>query len=506
MRTQSEPSAQTDSKIESKQSRLSTQADKKIEPEQSRPMLYTYTGKNGKLGLINQNGKIIAAPQYDENHKDFFCDQSGKNIMGIIVKKGQKQHIYYIDGKHVVCKEKCNELNVMDGGRYAYIIPWSSYSLGDYGVYDLQTETYLLRPKRNQQVTWSHNKFVYKRGGQIWLFDADDHTTRKIPGMSDYSSSFTFLPQVGWYVFDGEKVFDSELKEITTLRKCTIHTNFKEGAFTHGNYAIISISSCDEDGVSTSEIAFVNRQGKIFRKGQYLDFYTYRDIHGEERYVQSTMFDNYFQVVEKDGTTVWLDQNLNELARSKDDMLLNHNGEPHNILMDKNGSVIRAVDQNFKTKMDNAVYRFYGYLDESETLYRLKDGKWKTLDLKQFLTCDYQKVTAPVYCEDYVIVCVDQPGEWKQPVVTNMQYSPEIKPLLSIFIPREVVSVFAVDWDGRPVKQCPLSPYFQGIDFAMPESVFPKSHWQGGDYYWVANKTQRGYLNTKGEWLFVEPA
>jgi len=63
----------------------------------------------------------------------------------------------------------------------------------------------------------------------------------------------------------------------------------------------------------------------------------------------------------------------------------------------------------------------------------------------------------------------------------------------------EHVETFAIDWDGNRISNCPLEPYFDSFG-SMPITAGE----QGPNYFWVEHDGKRGYINTKGEWLFVD--
>jgi len=61
---------------------------------------------------------------------------------------------------------------------------------------------------------------------------------------------------------------------------------------------------------------------------------------------------------------------------------------------------------------------------------------------------------------------------------------------------------FAVDWQGNMIKDCPLEPYF---DQLYPGSEHSTAGYQGPSYFWVELNGQRGYIDTLGNWLFIDP-
>jgi len=144
------------------------------------------------------------------------------------------------------------------------------------------------------------------------------------------------------------------------------------------------------------------------------------------------------------------------------------------VVQDAQGNVVKAVDYNGMPMQTKTEAQFFsdGFLFGG-TLYKLKDGKWTTLDLRQFLKPDVEDhcAVAMVVTEDWVIV------------ITLFYESRD--------------EVFAIDWTGKPYKDCPLMPL-------IPGHYLQSAGEQGPNYYWVEHDGKRGYVNTKGEWLFVE--
>jgi len=108
-------------------------------------------------------------------------------------------------------------------------------------------------------------------------------------------------------------------------------------------------------------------------------------------------------------------------------------------------------------------------------LFRLEGGKWQMIDYASFIE-DKPALNhshSVRVCDDYVVMMV----AWDD---GDFNY--------------ENAESFAVDWDGNKMSNCPLEPFFPYLG--------PRE--QQGDYYWVELDGQRGYINTRGEWLFVE--
>ena len=144
------------------------------------------------------------------------------------------------------------------------------------------------------------------------------------------------------------------------------------------------------------------------------------------------------------------------------------------VVQDVNGNVVKAFDEYGKPMQSKSEAQFFS--DKflfGGTLYKLKDGKWTTLDLRQFLKPD---------AEDYSAIYMVVTEDW---VIVATQYFESID------------EIFAIDWTGQPYEACPLMPFISG-------QWLPTAGEQGPNYLWVEHEGKRGYVNTKGEWLFVE--
>ena len=114
-------------------------------------------------------------------------------------------------------------------------------------------------------------------------------------------------------------------------------------------------------------------------------------------------------------------------------------------------------------------------------------------DLKQFepqtMPNKRSRAEAVLICDDYIVV------------YTSFEHvNPDEFNGLSDETFIEHVETFSIDWDGNRISNCPLEPYFDSLG-SFPITAGP----QGPNYYWVETSTQRGFINTQGEWLFIEP-
>ena len=145
------------------------------------------------------------------------------------------------------------------------------------------------------------------------------------------------------------------------------------------------------------------------------------------------------------------------------------------VVQDAEGRVVKAVDQYGRPMQSKAEAQFF--MDEFNSgFFKLQNGEWTALNLRQFIDRNREAhaAYAMVVTEDWLIVA------------TGVSYTS-----------MAVEEVFAVDWNGKQYKNCPLAPF-------MSKDGFPCAGEQGPDYFWVEHKGKRGYINTKGEWLFVD--
>jgi len=479
-----------------------------MEPVQGGLMLYTFTGKNGKLGLINQEGEVVAKPQYDRYNTSDVIDADG-HMKGLAIGKGTEYFIYYFDGSIKKINETIQHIYVYRGGKYAEINPISR-QLSDSGLYDLHAEKYVIPPKNGQMMQGMYDNVedvlvinsIWEDNKQ-WWFDLKEGNLREVPrSMGQLRACYS---GAGWCEIynDARRYYDSDMKELSSLRDWII-VDSPQNAFRGTEYELIynfleAYNPMDGDTPETTkrEFAFVDRNGKMIDRGKYKN----ASKHG-----------NFFQVTREDDTVIWLDGKLNELGRAKTGERLidvEGPGEVQALLLDANGNVIRVVDRNFKTQSNEGIY-IGGYANP--TLYRLKNAKWKIVDLNQYRPNMFENAFAKVVCEDYIVVCVtgqkdSMMANSSAATILNTSLSadqqPHVQPMLSIHFPTNVGEVFSVNWDGERI-QSPITPFYYGVEFEHISDVLPEASWQGPNYYWVEKDGKRGYVNTKGEWLFVD--
>ena len=130
--------------------------------------------------------------------------------------------------------------------------------------------------------------------------------------------------------------------------------------------------------------------------------------------------------------------------------------------------------------------------------YKLKNGVWQSLNLKPYgLRQDFgdyffQEAVVLAVCDDFLWIngwhdCAMEEQPWDE-------YTPS--------------EFFALDWDGNPYPDCPMEPFSDNFTFSSDASGryvhYITAGEQGPYYYWVEHNGQRGYINTAGDWLFID--
>lgn len=443
----------------------------RMNPELSGPILYVFYSKNLRempsgfagqsVGLINQDGELVAAPQYDiDGWPYYYLDENG-HIEGFILSKGMNYYIYDLYGNCEKIAEKCYGVNMLRGGRYAILDlrqpapfdPDGPPPAWD-GIYDLREKKYIFAPEEGQVASWygynPDNLLLVKNAAGRWVFDSLTGTMRQLA--EDEADE-----PLSWC---GQFIGQPEIIEALDGWGCKY--NAVDRPYGNKEYALIN-------HWDTDELAFLSREGKIVDRGTY----TKGEDHG-----------GFFEVTDQNGAVIWLDGSLRELGRlQKGEQRINlvYPGSWNHIILDAAGNPIRGIDKYGQSLQANGVYEQGHDVFDTTILYRLKDGKWTKLDLSR-----YGYATAGAVCEDFVVVCVRERD--------------------SMTSPSYLVDMFAVDWGGNKVDNCPLAPLFpKKYPYVDYERMFDGGHgWRWENNYWIENEELRGFVNIKGEWLFVD--
>ena len=485
--------------------------DAAMAPLQGGPMLYTFYGSEAyetytsdydgeeypvyPIGLIDQNGKLVSPPVYHD--VQYTYDEAEQRVTGLAAVKDRAFTLYQLDGKSRVLPVEGFSIEVYPGGRYAWVNAaengvhggWEAENLLQEGLYDLQNNRWAVEPKIGQMVNRHRTGelvFIYQYDSQDamgevtaqWAFRCADESMLELPlalgRMQEY------YPETGWFGAiwaqsdDWEhRYYDKDLRLIPALTGWTMDDY--EG-FAGGQWCMIYNNEEFPD-ITT----WVGRDGKFSdrrHKGN-----AYSNPGGKSYLIESG-----------DITTV-LDAELNEVFSLEAGILFailrTESGKDEGFLhLSADGRVQAAYD--FAGKPMQAPDQFHCWLyfsndvveEGAYTACSAKDGRWAILDLAQFHPTPKKGdeegtpyANPLVMCEDYVVV--EAGVHWYEGAPA-------------------VYDTFAVSWNGKPYKNCPLEPFF-GLLSSQTAGE------QGPHYYWIEQENgKRGYINTKGEWLFVD--
>ena len=514
-----------------------------MEPLQGGEMLYTFPDDSGDewgaYGIINQNGEVIAEPQYfhypryvtySQYDPQYVYDKGKERIIGLLAKqdvneKGQGIYTYYtLDGK--AKQLNCGaayEINVAPGGRYAVVIETYSEErngsnwtvISEHGLFDIENNAWAVKPKEGQYIgrlddmymfsdaaigrTWKEGKLV-----EAWYFDFETGEQHSLPtALVESANHMEYIPDVKWFLFmiDGTfRWYNEEFQHMPQLDNWRAYGNQEF----YGKYALIS-----KEG-SPHYTAWVDRGGNIIHEKRYCHLsetsqmpYCYPVIEWSQ--IEKEILHNN-------------DDNLVSIRDERAYILLNPDLNP--VFTGEPGDLIRVFDTPFSGYMlldkqgrAKDVCDAYGNpLPVSDTPYilhgwytpwvKLQDGMLIELpDLSDygynkyyyFDGCegDFIDARAVVAYEDFILV-----SGW-QGLAAEKQ-DEYVNPIL-----------FAVDWDGNLYPDCPLEPFLGSAhteldDFFKHSFSWPTAGEQGPNYYWVEKGRKRGYIDTHGNWLFID--
>jgi len=489
-------------------------SDAVMAPVQGGPMLYTFRGREAyamqyseydgeeypvyPIGLVDQNGKPVSAPVY--HNADYIYDEAEQRVIGLAAVKGREITLYELNGTSRVLPVEGYRIEVYPGGRYATVytaegMTWTGEeNAGDPmrdGIYDLKNNKFAVEPRDNQQLN-------YKKGGVVmgyqsnsngketaqWAFLLTDESLIEFP--LELGRIQDYYPETGWFggisVPDDyeQRVYDRDLRIIPALTGWSVDS---EG-FRGGQWCMIYNNNAFP-GVST----WVDREGVLSDK-RYAE-------------VQANAGGKSYSI-SKDGSTIaLLDADLNQVfalgagERFARLQTMGDNMRDEGFLhLNRDGSVKAVYDLAARPMQAAGAFRCWGCFaydvveNGAYTLYAAKDGQWTVLDLGQYQPhgqaedSDTVPYANPiVVCEDYIVV--ETGVHWWD---GGIEYN-----------------TFAVDWQGEFADSCPLEPFIvRGI--LTPFTAGP----QGPNYYWIEQQegeqqeAKRGYINLKGEWLFVD--
>jgi len=477
-----------------------------MEPLQGGPMLYSFYGsepyttrigeESGEeypvypLGLVDRDGKLVSPPVY--HNVQYIYDEAGRRVIGLTAVKDREIYIYELDGKHGKLPCEGYRIEVYPGGRYAavYTAPDMQWHGGESaedhmreGLYDIRNGKYLVEPKDGQMLN-------YKQGGVVlgyqysadnisdgeqtaqWAYRLEDKSRMELP--MSLGRVQDYYPETGWFGamhMEGDweqRVYDKDLKVIPALTGWSVDY----AGFNGGQWCMIYNNKA-LPGVHT----WVDRAGNLSDK-------RYKDIYSSDGWQCYFSGDN-FDWIKKTG--VLFDTDLNEVCRTDSGerlaVLRTLDGTDQYFALLDAGKNIKAVYDLAAKPVARAPEQFRCLLDsDTGVLFRGYEGEWRVLDLKQFFPRHKPEhrggeayANAVAACGDFVVVG------------TGVHWYEAGAPY----------EIFAVDWDGNRLDSCPLEPFFDALGYQNAGE-------QGPYYYWVELEGKRGYINTQGEWLFVE--
>jgi len=509
-----------------------------MEPLQGGPMLYAFPGNGedewGLYGLINQDGKMIAEPQYSHfpryaglsqhNPCYVYSDIEKTHIIGLLARQTVGDgplgiYTYYSlagKAKQLNCGA-VYEIKVAPGGRYAAIVKtysevnnglnWVVHS--SQGLFDIESNTWVIHPEDDLRIDvysdvaigriWKSSKF------EQWCFDYKTGEQQILPtALFESAEYMEYIPDVKWYLLligGTFRWYNEEFQHMPHLDNWRAYGNLEF----YGEYALIY-----KEG-SPHYTAWVDRSGNIVHEKRYC-------------HLSDTSQTPYcYSVIE------W-SQIKKEILHNNDDDLVSIRNERAYILLDpdlnpvftgKPGDMIRAFDRSAVkgyALLDSQgrvkdVCDIYGKpLPVSDTPYILHGwyAPWVKLhngvlseipDLSNyglnsyyyFDGCegDFIDARAVAAYDDFILI-----SGWHG--LAQKKQDKYADPIL-----------FAVDWDGNLYPDCPLEPFFDSAHTELDDYFSHSFSWstageQGPNYYWVALDGKRGYIDVYGNWLFID--
>jgi len=468
-----------------------------MEPLQGGPMLYTFPGSGPykteiseydgdeypvyPLGLVNQGGKLVSPPVY--HFVDYIYDEAKAQVIGLSAVKDREITIYELGGQSRVLPCEGYRIDVYPGGRYATIytsqdFSWTgAESVSDplrEGIFDLQKNKFVVEPKVGQMIQYAAGGvalgYQYNSADATgnetaqWAFKCADESILELP--LSMGRVQQYFPETGWFgsiTADYEqRVYDKDLKLIPSMTGWSVDfEGFRGGAWCmiYNNHAF--------PGVST----WVNRAGELSDKRVKGEIYTHFG----------------WQCFLVDGDKLF-DADLNEIAAPKSGerlvKLWNMGGADSGgfVLLDSAGNIKAAYDLAAQPMKASARFACW-FNDETDGVYASHNGQLFALDLTRFFPTPKPAHKGGIPYARAIAVCADYA------VITTGVHWWEAG---------AAYDTFAVDWQGKPMDDCPLQPFYALLDGRTAGE-------QGPLYYWVEQEGgQRGYINTSGEWLFID--
>jgi len=456
-------------------------------PLQGGPMLYSFFGSepykmeiseyDGReypvypIGLVNQEGELVTAPVYVA--ADYIYDEEGF-VIGLIATQDRAFTLYQLDGTSRSLTAEGFAIDVYPGGRYATVRAADDGSPGYYcaseilmdGIYDIENGRFAVEPKLGQMIQ-------YRRGGLAmgyqydsedgmgneiaqWAFHCADENVRELP--LELGRVQEYYPETGWFgaMLNWEhRYYDNELNPLPGL---TGWSACWEG-FNSGEYLVL-YNNNDFPGVST----VVNRAGEVLHE-------EFQNAWRRGNLFLALDYANEHQPSHLYGA------DLNLIAEAGDgsivvfDTYITHRAEVF-LLLDADGNVKEAYGEHGEALPASPVFRGWG---QDDMAFGVLNGEWRSLDVNQFAP-ENGFANIVLINEDLIV----------------------INTFLGSAGHAALDEAFAIGWDGNLIESSPLEPFYHSLAFMGSAGE------QGPDYFWVETETQRGFINAKGEWLFID--
>ena len=464
-----------------------------MEPEQGGLMLYTFQGKKSHktrrghyedevylmypIGLINQDGKLVCAPKYDDV---IYLEDTNKRIVGLVASVEGSYTLYRLDGtsEKLICEGGYINPNFHDS-RYLVMSYGYRYEPPCDGLFDLDENRWILEPQEGQSI--SHNyaagdmlKSIYRYDADNelvaqWFFDFTDGTLQ--PLRIDKGRIGIYLPETGWYgiVIGSEEYtyYDKDWNLLPAL----------EGYWLQGFYGMKYCTTYKAR--PTPYYTLVTREGKV------------EDIRFEgNRFENIDVGQNCILAHWIDPGKDWRDRrdalydiNLNLVcyAEPGERLLWLGSGNVADVVIihfDVNRKIKAAYDYSAKPLQPSPAFRYWtdrAPYFEATMLYTVQNGKWQIINVEH-LTGSYSDIRE--MNENYFIA-----------QISHCEHEDDVPCRLG----DHTEEYFAFDWNSKP---------YQG-EFEIPRYSNFKG-WDGAEYYWEEQPNKRGYIDQDGNWLFID--
>ncbi|MCL2107212.1 MAG: hypothetical protein FWH26_09205 [Oscillospiraceae bacterium] len=460
-----------------------------MEPLQGGPMLYTFPGQTPygtaedmesggdiplyPLGLVNQNGNITAEPQYE---RCWYLYDSAGRVSGLIAMKEKAFTLFSLQGIGEALPITGTGIEAIPGGRFLIVSEAEpeTYETRD-GLFDLLQKKFEIEPQDGLQLVYHGGGMVFgheyatksmnARHVREFRYDCAANSIEELPNQHRFQE---YLPETGWMSYPGRtdhEWVDGELNPLPQL------TGYQLFGFQGGPYS----QAHPTGSIYGKKGGWVDRQGNFAP----LEFEVIEQ-RGNCWIARPDPQENYDHAV-------LIGPQLQALCETGEGqsiaLLLPHTswGDPLDVrgflLLDAGGEPLRAFDADgnpFPAAADTQ--KFIGMQDEN--LYSVTNGVW-TVTAERFVRHEAGTPAAwrRLICGDYVIYGAGSLAEGYYRIEEQL---------------------IALRWDGTLYPECPLLPYSAAGQLGWNAGE------QGPEYFWAEAPEKRGYVNVRGEWLFVD--